>query len=79
MINEFVKNELNKAIYTKLDDGTIYGEIKSCKGVWANAKDLKDCKAQLAEVLEEWLLLKVYTREKVPSFNFFKMKLPKYA
>ena len=70
---------MNMAFFLNLEDGTIYGEIKSCKGVWANAKDLKDCKAQLAEVLEEWFLLKVYTREKVPSFNFFKMKLPKYA
>ncbi len=79
MINDYIQKQLAKAVYTKLEDGSVYGEIKNCKGVWASAPSIAICKTELAEVLEEWLLLKVYTREKVPSFNFFKMKLPVYA
>lgn len=38
------------------------------KGVWANAKNLEDCREELREVLEEWLLLKVRAKERVPGF-----------
>jgi hypothetical protein len=37
--------------------------------VWANAKNLEDCRRELQEVLEDWLLLKVRDRESVPGFR----------
>ena len=76
MINNFLQSKLTTAKYSILDDGSFYAEIKSCPGVWANAKDLESCRRELSEVLEEWLLLKVYTREKVANFDFFKIALP---
>ncbi|MEK7629628.1 MAG: type II toxin-antitoxin system HicB family antitoxin [Patescibacteria group bacterium] len=53
-----------EAKYKKIKDGTYFGEISNVKGVWANAKNLKDCKKELREVLEDWLFLKVKNREK---------------
>jgi hypothetical protein len=41
------------------DDGTFCGEIPGFRGVLANARTLKECRAQLEEVLDEWLLLRV--------------------
>ena len=42
------------------DDGSFYGEIPVCNGVYANAATLEECRAQLLEVLEEWMLFRVY-------------------
>ena len=39
------------------DDGTYYGEIPGFHGVWANADTLEECREELQEVLEEWIVL----------------------
>lgn len=53
--------ELNKKIqgakYKILADKTFFGEIPGLRGVWANAKNMRDCKKQLGEVLEDWAAL----------------------
>ncbi len=70
MLTEFILNKLKLAKYKLLKDGSYFGEIPDLKGVWANAKNLKDCKRELQEVLEDWLFLKVRNQEKVPGFSF---------
>ena len=70
MLSEFIEKNLQKAKYKLLKDGTYFGEIPSLRGVWANAKTLEACRKELKEVLEDWLLLKVRDRERVPGFQF---------
>ncbi len=68
MLNEFIQKNLAKARYKLLSDKTYFGEIPSLKGVWANAKHLESCRAELAEVLEDWLFLKLRSKEKIAGF-----------
>ena len=70
MLSQFLKDSLSKATYTILEDKTYYAEIPNLRGVWANAKKLKDCRRELKEVLEEWLLLKVQKHETIPGFRY---------
>lgn len=70
MLSEFVSKKLREAKYKLLKDGSYFGEIPGLKGVWANAKNLEDCREELREVLEDWLLLKIRDREKVPGLVF---------
>ena len=69
MLSEFILKKLKNARYKLLKDGSYFGEISGLKGVWANAKNLEDCRKELQEVLEDWLLLKVRERENIPGFN----------
>jgi predicted RNase H-like HicB family nuclease len=41
-----------------LEDGTWFAEIPGFEGVWANSKTVENCRNELIEVLEEWLILK---------------------
>jgi predicted RNase H-like HicB family nuclease len=69
MLTTFIANHLTTARYKLLGDGTYFGEIPGLRGVWANAKKLEDCRAQLQEVLEDWLVLKIQKQEKIPGFR----------
>ena len=69
MLSEFIAKKLKSARYKILKDGTYFGEIPGMKGVWANAGNLEVCRKELQDVLEDWLLLKVRSREKVPGFE----------
>ena len=70
MLTEYVQNRMEREKYKILGDGTYFGEIPGVRGVWANAKTLEGCRQELREVLEEWLLLKVSSKEKVPGLRW---------
>jgi predicted RNase H-like HicB family nuclease len=68
MLTAYVERQMKKAQYKLLGNRTYFGEIPGIRGVWANAKNLENCRHELQEALEGWLLLKVHSRESVPGF-----------
>ena len=69
MIENFIIENLKRAKFKRLADGTYFGSIVGRRGVWANAKNLISCRKELGEVLEDWLLVKVQNHEKIPGLN----------
>ena len=57
MTSSEIRTKLQSAKYKALDDKSIFGEIPGVKGVWASAKNMKDCKRELGEVLKDWITL----------------------
>ena len=51
------------------EDGTYYGEIPECRGVYANARSLEECRDELAEVLEDWLLFRIHKNLPLPKID----------
>jgi predicted RNase H-like HicB family nuclease len=67
VIRQYVDEALRSARYDKLEDGTFYGEVPRLRGVLATAETLEECRSQLAEVVEEWVLIRVARRLPVPA------------
>ena len=61
------------------DDGSFYGWVPALEGVWANAAKLEDCRTELAQVLEEWLLLRPLEQLSVPDIDGIDLTLRKEA
>ena len=67
MLLDYFKAAMRHARYEILsEDGSFYGEIPECNGVYANAKTLESCRDELEEVLEEWVLFRVYKNLSIP-------------
>ena len=58
---------MQAATYEILEDGSFYGEIPPCPGVWATAENLEACRDTMQEVLEEWLILKLQDGDPIPA------------
>ena len=69
ILTAFVETAMHEARYKMLEDGTFFGEIPSCPGVWANEKTLEVCRDVLREVLEEWLILKLRDGDFIPEIG----------
>jgi predicted RNase H-like HicB family nuclease len=54
---------------TSWRDGTFYGEVPRLRGVLATGDTLEECRDQLAEVVEEWVLVRVAKRLPVPRLG----------
>lgn len=68
MLTDYIVQKLNRAKYKILDNGDYFGEIPGLQGVWASEKTLEKCRQTLREVLEEWLILKLQDKDKIPGF-----------
>ena len=66
MLTRYLETAVKKAEYKRIEDGTWFAEIPGFGGVWANAKNIEDCRHELIEVLEEWILLKTRDHEDIP-------------
>lgn len=69
ILSAFVAAAMAEARYKVLDDGSFFGEIPSCHGVWASEVTLEKCRGVLQEVLEEWLILKLRDRDLLPPIG----------
>jgi predicted RNase H-like HicB family nuclease len=80
MIRKYIQTAMEHARYEILqDDGTYYGEIQECPGVYSNAPTLEKCRNELEEVLEEWILFRVYKNLKIPPIDNIEIKIKKQA
>jgi predicted RNase H-like HicB family nuclease len=70
MLTKYLEAAMAHAHYEILvDDNTYYGEIPECQGVYANAPTLEACRAELSEVLEDWLLFHIHQHLDVPPVD----------
>ena len=68
MLTEYIRAAMRLARYEILEDnGSFYGEIPGFDGVWANAEALEDCRNELEEVLEGWIVLSLSKNLPLPT------------
>ena len=61
------------------DDGSLYGEIAICNGVFSNASSLDECREQLEEVLEEGILRRVHRNRYTPVIDGIELSIHEAA
>ncbi|MBF0289416.1 MAG: type II toxin-antitoxin system HicB family antitoxin [SAR324 cluster bacterium] len=80
MLLKYIQEALHHAKYEILpDDKSYYGEIPACNGVYANADTLEGCRDELEEVLEEWVLFRIYKNLPLPMINGLQLTVKEVA
>jgi len=69
MISRYVTQALARAQYRLLEDGTFAATVRGLKGVIATGATLEVCRRELAEVIEEWVLVRVSRGLPVPALG----------
>ncbi len=76
MLTQYIHTAMHHATYALLEDGTFYAEIPGLPGVYANAKNLEDCREQLQEVLEDWIVLGLRLGHALPEVEGIRTPAP---
>ncbi len=80
MIIEYINAALERAKYEIIDDEEpFYAEVPELEGVWATGKTLEECRRNLAEVIEGWILLRIKKGLPLPPIGDKIIELPKEA
>ena len=66
LLAEYIDIAMRDAVFKALCDGTYFAEIPRFEGAWANADTLEDCRQEMREVLEDWILLGIKLGHPIP-------------
>lgn len=71
MIVEYIDAALARATYERIEDkgNPYYGQVPVLKGVWATGRTLEECRKQLAEVIEGWLIVRLRKGLTIPPIG----------
>ena len=75
MIREYIEAALNRAKYEFIEDEEpYYGEIPELEGIWATGKTLEECRRNLADVVDGWLIVRLKKGLPIPPIGTFKVE-----
>ncbi|MDF0553137.1 type II toxin-antitoxin system HicB family antitoxin [Kamptonema sp. UHCC 0994] len=77
MLTKYVQTAMKSAKYEIFPDGTFYGEIPVCEGVYANAVTLEVAREELQEVLEDWILVSLTLNLPLPVIDNIDLTITK--
>lgn len=66
---DYINAAMRRATYEILSDDTFYGEIPGFQGVYANSKKLEECREDLRQVLEGWIVLGLRLGHGLPAIG----------
>ena len=70
MFSEYITVALEKAQYKVIEDEYPYfAEVPELEGVWATGKTIEDCRKELIEVIEEWIVARLQRGLSIPCLN----------
>lgn len=75
-LTEYIEAAMATARYQVLEDGTWCGVIPGFRGVYSDAKTLKQSRVVLREVLEDWLVIKLRCGDRLPSVRGKRLCVP---
>lgn len=75
MITEYIAAALSRAKYEMIeDDEPYYGEVPELEGVWASGKTLEECRRNLTEVIDGWLVIRLKKGLPIPPLGKHRIK-----
>jgi predicted RNase H-like HicB family nuclease len=80
VLTDYIQAAMRRAKYEILpEDHTYYGEIPGFQGVWSNADTLEGCRAELQEVLEDWLMFRISRHLSLPVVDGIELRIEAVA
>jgi predicted RNase H-like HicB family nuclease len=75
VITEYIKAALDRAKFEIIkDEEPYYGEVPELKGVWATGKTLEECRSNLAEVIDGWLVVRLRRGLQIPPLGKYRVR-----
>ena len=74
MLTEYIAAALSKARYELIEDEEpYYGEVPELEGVWATGKTLEECRTNLAEVIDGWIVVRLKKGLPIPPIGEYRI------
>lgn len=66
MITQYIAAAMKQAEFERMENGRYFATIPACKGCWVEGTSIEECRGELPDALESWLLLGLQLRHTLP-------------
>ncbi|MEJ5227116.1 type II toxin-antitoxin system HicB family antitoxin [Thermodesulfovibrio sp.] len=75
MLVEYIEEALRRAKYEIIEDEEpYYGEVSELPGVWATGKTLEECRENLKQTIESWIIISIKKGLPLPKLGNLEIK-----
>jgi len=75
MLKNYLDAALRNADYEIMEDGSVYGEIPKCNGVYSKSNNFESCRKELIEILEEWIFIRLKKGLDIPVIESINLNI----
>ncbi len=76
MLAEYISKAIEKAEYKKVEeDNAWFASVPGFEGAWGHGSTIEECRKDLMEVVEEWLLIKIQNHEDLPRVKGIELNI----
>ena len=77
MIQTYIDAAMQRVRYELIQDvEPYYGEVPELPGVWASGQTLEQCRSNLVEAVDGWLLFRIARGMLIPPLGDVRVSLP---
>jgi predicted RNase H-like HicB family nuclease len=69
MFSEYIQAALDRAEYDTLEDGSFVATVSGLQGVIAVGDSFEECRKDLIEVIEEWIVARIQWGYPIPPIS----------
>lgn len=66
MLTDYIHQVMRRAHFELMENGRFYGSIPDFQGVWSEGASLEECRDDLVDTVEGWLIVKLRCGDAVP-------------
>jgi len=72
MLTDYIEAAMSKAKYEIIEEEEpFYGEVPELEGVWASGKTLEECRKNLVEVIDGWIIVRLRKGLPIPPIGAY--------
>ena len=79
MLTEYLAHAMRQAHYELMENGRFFGSIPPCQGAWGEGATLEECREELAEALEAWIVTGLRHGDRLPVIDGIDLNAQAYA
>jgi predicted RNase H-like HicB family nuclease len=69
MLSNYIHQVMLRSHFEIMENGRFYGFIPGFQGVWSEGTSLEECRDELLEAIEGWLIVKLRCGEDIPIID----------
>ena len=66
MITTYISAAMELAEFELMENGRYFATVPPCQGFWADGATIEECKAEMPEIFESWLLVGLQHNHRLP-------------
>ena len=79
MLTEYIRHAMRHAHYELMENGRFFGSIAPCRGAWGEGATLEECRDELGEALEAWIVVGLRHGDTLPVIDGIDLNQKEYA